>query len=625
MIRPCIRSIRTAAFASLAALALGCGKGQDRRAADAGTILTARTLGLAYVEENRLAEAEEQFVKLIRLAPEEPSGHANLGLVYLRLGRNQDAARAIERAVALAPEDPGIRLLQATVLRLTGRPAEARRVLESVLKTAPTHLKTLYALAEADSGKGRREYLARLVEAAPANVPARLAFAATLLDAGATAEARDQLELLRQRLPKVPREAERFYAAAVTQVQANRPADARVELARAKAFLETTPIYQAGMAELRGPTGAPPGYPVLTLSPRLALEERDPQAVVNALRFTEVAVPASLDSQFPMGNGPIARGDYDNDGYLDVYAAGALFRNDGTGRFTRATGIGDSAGARTAFFADLDHDGDLDLFLGTSTGDRIYRNNGDGTFREQDLQPGPTTGAVFGDFDADARTDVIAVHQDDLVFYRGLEEGKFEVRTIPAHAQTIAAGDYDNDGFLDLFAGAFYRNDGAGNFARDTRAGGGGTGGDPPPRAGRGGGPPPRAATSSTRPSSTSTTTAGSTSSRRDRKDSCCCATMRRAGSPTGAHCFPRPWPGAGLGRCARSTSMPMAISICSSWDAMAQCTCCATTAATPISSSTSRWSRSATAAARTITLVSARGWSSGPRISIRCAWWTSR
>src|SRR3990170_2412445 len=99
MIRSLIRSL-------LAAFALGCGERRDRTAAELGSILTAHTLGLAYLEENRLDEAEAEFAKLVRLAPDEPSGHANLGLVYLRLGQYQDAARAIERAVAIAPDDP---------------------------------------------------------------------------------------------------------------------------------------------------------------------------------------------------------------------------------------------------------------------------------------------------------------------------------------------------------------------------------------------------------------------------------------------------------------------------------------------------------------------------------------
>jgi len=469
-----------------ALLAIGCGK-PDRGPADAGGILTARTLGLAYLEENRLEDAAAEFTKLIRLAPEEPSGHANLGLVYLRLDRYQDAEREIDRAVALAPDDPDIRLLQATVLRWTGRSGDARRVLESVLKAAPSHLKTLYALAAADSTR-RRAYLARLVEAAPANVPARLDLAAALLEAGATADARDQLELLRQRLPELPPQAARFYSAAVRDLQANRPAEARVDLARAKAFLETTPVYQAGMAELRGPAGASPGYPVLTLSAGLAIQQRDPRAVVNAMRFTEIAASRLADSQLIVTGrfselvggkralvahaGPVALGDYDNDGSLDVYAGGVLFHNQGDGTFTRTAALGDTARATSAFFADLDHDGDLDLFVATSAGDRFYRNNGDGTFREQTLQAGKATSAVFGDFDGDARTDVVTSHERGLVFYRGLEDGRFEARALPAQGPTVAAGDYDNDGFLDLFAGgALYRNDGTGGFMRGPRVG----------------------------------------------------------------------------------------------------------------------------------------------------------
>ncbi len=520
MLRPWRRSIGTAALASFAALALGC-KGRDRSAADAGTILTARTLGLAYLEENRFADAEAEFATLIRLAPDEPSGHANLGVVYLRLGRYQDAARAIDRAVALAPDDPDIRLLQATALRLTGRSSEARRTLEAALQTTPAHVKTLFALAEADSSPRRREYLARLVEAAPANVPARLALAAALLDAGATDEARDQLEQLQQRLPELPPQAERFYAASVTDLQANRVVEAGAALARAMGFLETTAVYQAGMAELRGPSGAPPGYPVLTLSTRLALQQRDPQVVVNAIRFTDVTsaagLPASQDSQVTVGVGdfdgdqdddllvvlaggihfyrndrgrftdvaggaglrPVAQpaaiavGDYDNDGHLDVSAGGVLFHNNDDGTFREVT----RAAGGVAVFADLDHDGDLDLFVGTSGGDRFYRNNGDGTFREQAAviglspQATRTTDAAFGDFDGDARTDLVVARESGLALYRGLEEGRFEALDTLPRAQAIAAGDYDNDGFLDLFAGAFYRNDGAGRFTRDPRAG----------------------------------------------------------------------------------------------------------------------------------------------------------
>src|SRR6266511_2546082 len=363
-------------------LLLGCHQ-QQQSPADAGAILTARTLGLAYVEDNRLEEASNEFVKLIRLAPEEPSGYANLGLVYLRLGRYAAAQREIDRAVKLAPDDPDIRLLQATAQRLGGDSNAARRTLEASLQQSPQHLKTLYAL----------QAWGRLVEAAPANVAARLAYAEALLDSGKVVEARDQLELLRQRLPSLPTQAQRAFGVAVAN-----PAPA--SLARAQAVLETTPVYQASLAELRGPAGTPPGYPILTFSARLALTQQDPRVVVNAIRFTEVTAPAGIVATAlgvpGFGTGLVARpvpaavGDYDNDGHLDVFAAG-----------------------------------------------RLYRNNGDGSFTQQTIAPGATH-AVFGDFDGDPRIDLIVENNGTLTLYRGLEEGHFEAHPLPVHATTIA-------------------------------------------------------------------------------------------------------------------------------------------------------------------------------------------
>src|SRR2546426_1093777 len=500
--------IPIAAVAALAAFAFGCHKGREQNPADAGAILTARTLGLAYLEDNRLEDAETEFKKVIQLAPDEPSGHANLGLVDLRMGRYQDAAREIDRAVDLAPDDPDVRLLQATLFRLTGHPEDARRVLESASHTSPNHLKTLYALAEVDSTR-RREYLGRVVDIAPPNVPAQLRLAEALLNAGDTVGARDHLELLRQLLPQMPPQAARFFAAALADVQANRMTAGRVAFARAKAFLETTPVYQAGLADLRAPEGASPGYPVLTLSPRLALLQRNPNAVVNAVRFREVpsgvgpgtvavgdfdgdgqadllvisgalrvyrndhgrfkAITAAAGIKSLTAPTSAIVGDYDNDGHLDVLVMGRsgtlLLHNNGDWTFrdqTRAAGIADTVPATTGLFADLDHDGDLDLFLGTSRGDRLYRNNGDGTFRELAATLGlagarsRTNAVAFGDFDGDARTDLVVARENGLALYRGLEEGRFEDVTqhsglAPARgSRVVAAGDYDDDGDLDL-------------------------------------------------------------------------------------------------------------------------------------------------------------------------------
>ncbi len=81
----------------------------------AENILTARTMGLAFLEENKLEEAEQEFLKLTSLAPGEAIGYANLGLVYLRMGRYDDAKMNLLTAIDLTPLDPDIRLNLATV------------------------------------------------------------------------------------------------------------------------------------------------------------------------------------------------------------------------------------------------------------------------------------------------------------------------------------------------------------------------------------------------------------------------------------------------------------------------------------------------------------------------------
>ena len=64
-------------------------------------ILTARTVGLAYLQSDQLAPAESSFRRIVALAPDQALGHANLGLVLLRQGRYRDAEDEIRRAAAL--------------------------------------------------------------------------------------------------------------------------------------------------------------------------------------------------------------------------------------------------------------------------------------------------------------------------------------------------------------------------------------------------------------------------------------------------------------------------------------------------------------------------------------------
>ncbi len=81
-------------------------------------LMTAQTLGLAYLEEFKLDEAENEFLKVISLAPHQKLGYANLGLAYLRKGNYKKAEKQLFKAIEIDSMDADIRLLLATVYQM---------------------------------------------------------------------------------------------------------------------------------------------------------------------------------------------------------------------------------------------------------------------------------------------------------------------------------------------------------------------------------------------------------------------------------------------------------------------------------------------------------------------------
>ena len=519
--------------------------------------LTARTWGLAYLQQQQLPRAEAQFQKVVALAPDQALGYADLGLVYLREGRFPEAETQLRRAFALDSSNNEIVLMLAEVYRLSGREADARHELDRVLRGDSTDIRALYALArlaaqsaEAADRQHRESLLRHVLARAPANIVARLELVDLLLARGSAGAAAGELEALQRQLPRLPPEAGRFFQRALVLARTGRAAEAANHATRFHRAMEVTATYQVALERLAGGSGAFVGYPVLTFNANMAVPTDDPRAVAAAIRFTDVtagsglevvpALPESVASSleravalavgdydddetedlFVAGhlfrgslgrfvetsagaglafqdrtNRPVAAafGDFDNDGRLDLYVAttgpGVLLRNEGGGRFRgiAPAGLADSGSVARVLFSDLDHDGDLDLLLATGRGNRAYRNNLDGTFREMAAPMGlakqGSRDAATGDFDGDGRTDLVVVATDGRPrLFHNLGQGRFEDVTATSGlaalrgAGAVAVGDYDNDGFLDLFFTALdgtdpalYHNRGDGTFERDAR------------------------------------------------------------------------------------------------------------------------------------------------------------
>ncbi len=148
---------------------------------------------------------------------------------------------------------------------------------------------------------------------------------------------------------------------------------------------------------------------------------------------SEVMLPAQ-DADAREFAGGVAAGDYDDDGLVDLFVArgdigpNLLYRNMGNNVFEdRANEAGvaltKSAGENYKHsapgFADMDGDGDVDLFLGSIEADpaKLYRNNGDGTFTDvtegsglDTMNARYTLSSAFGDYDRDGKLDMFLTH-----------------------------------------------------------------------------------------------------------------------------------------------------------------------------------------------------------------------
>jgi hypothetical protein len=202
--------------------------------------------------------------------------------------------------------------------------------------------------------------------------------------------------------------------------------------------------------------------------------------------FVDVAAPAGLAG---LQYTECAFADYNNDGFPDIFCTvtypyppfleDILLKNNGDETFTNVSnqaGILPLINGRAIAWGDYDNDGDLDLFIsrGTKNGSvkqTLYRNNGDGTFAKVTHQAGlggisNNRAATWGDFNNDGYLDLYVVNSgSDPVgkganqLYRNNQDGTFTDVALGAGVAVLVAsrgrgaawGDYDNDGFLDLF------------------------------------------------------------------------------------------------------------------------------------------------------------------------------
>ncbi|MCU1296496.1 MAG: hypothetical protein JWO91_774 [Acidobacteriaceae bacterium] len=240
--------------------------------------------------------------------------------------------------------------------------------------------------------------------------------------------------------------------------------------------------------------------------------------------FTDVTEQAGLanagDGNYGMG---VAVGDYDNDGYPDLYVTSygknILYHNNGNGTFTDMTeraGVAGGGWSVSAGFFDYDNDGKLDLFVARymiwdtkhnkdcggsfhtycppedfpATTSILYHNNGDGTFTDVSersgiaAKKGRALGVAFADYDNDGFPDIFVANDGmQQYLFHNNGNGTFTELGLEAGAALSEDGrrlsgmgvvfqDYDNDGRPDVIVTELpreiygvYHYDGNGSFS----------------------------------------------------------------------------------------------------------------------------------------------------------------
>ena len=317
-------------------LPLSCRNNPEKEQQKSTDLVTTKTLGLAYLEEFKLDEAETEFLKFINLAPKEKLGYANLGLTYLRMGKYPEAEKQLLKAIKIDPRDPDIRLILATVYQMNDERDRAITELKEALAFAPGHIKILYDLSElysagTDSLSQReyKNYLLKLVEKAPGNEVPQLSLIAIYIREREMDKAMEQLGVIRKQFPEFPKEALEYYDKTILSVKNQDWQNAILQFTIFHNYLKVTSPYQAGMMDLKGPGGSLIGFPLITFDQQSSLQGAEDGSLLDVIKFTDVTasaglniVPASNDGQKSKVSSytHVEAADYDGDGDIDLYA-----------------------------------------------------------------------------------------------------------------------------------------------------------------------------------------------------------------------------------------------------------------------------------------------------------------
>ncbi len=474
-------------------------------------------LGVVHLRMGKYKDAEINLLKAKELAPDDPNIRLNLSKLYEMTSEKEKSIDELKESIEISPDH-----------------------VESLYSLA----QTFSGSSDKNSMKEWERYLNKIVKASPTNIVSKLYLTELLLKKEDQDGAIKQLEEIAQIFPDFPVEAKEYYDLTLEQLHGNKLKENFTSFLVFHNYLKLTSVYQKGIQELKGSSGGNVGHPVMSFSKSTVAKMNKDGSILESIQFTEATESAFLEttaidskySSLAVGdidndgdtdvfyssngshylfqnefgrydniintaniviNGNVqssSLADYDNDGHLDILILKEkgvqLFMNVSEGKFkdVSRTAFAEhkEISATACLNLDIDHDGDLDLFLGGKS-DLVFRNNGNGTFKNvtTSMEFGENStisrDADLGDFDDDGDIDLFVTREDgNNILYSNLRRGRFSDVTAEAgifamqSSGSSAIGDYNNDGYLDIFitsldgSGAkLFKNKNNGSFIED--------------------------------------------------------------------------------------------------------------------------------------------------------------
>lgn len=444
-------------------------------------------LGATLKKERQYEESLAAFNRIAAADPREPIVNIQIGQVYSQLQQYEPAIAAFRRALDAEPYNATAAYSLAQALLRSNKAAEGREMLAVFQKLRASGYATTLGLNYGEQGR----------------------YAEAFISTGA------EPDLVVKDAPPVA-----FTAAADSGINIKpgaRPLDSALgSLIKKDEFDdESTKLSLVAPFSTSLTFGDYDGDGRLDLLATGVDQEGNPILKLfhnDGRRFSDVTERAKLAARGPMSG--CVFGDFDNDEKTDLIVFGyrtlALYRNNGDATFTDVTAASGlpanyDAWATAAAWVDIDHDGDLDLFIGNFADiskwpggesaifpddfpgreNRVYRNNGNSTFTDITAQTGlgaganKTTAVVATDFNNLRDIDLLVVNYlSPVQLFSNQRDGSF--RDVAQQAGLteqgailgVGAGDINKDGFTDFYLphsngrDVLYLSDGRGTFKR---------------------------------------------------------------------------------------------------------------------------------------------------------------